>query len=152
MIGLQDCLESAEAPSKLRSAILDALTFTIRTDISELGGLGASEGVADMLVNSATPEERLAIAQTLRADIDQANIKTKGEARQFRSHWSQEKLGLIVLKLLDNQLDDTAYLTLPSTIAFTAWTRIVISVCYRATSVAFERLEPDAALSCKSSS
>ena len=112
VIGLQDCLESAEAPSKLRSAILDALTFTIRTDISELGGLGASEDVADMLMNSATPEERLAIAQTLRADIDQANIKTKGEARQFRSHWSQEKLGLIGLKLLDNQLDDTAYLTL----------------------------------------
>ena len=112
VVGLQDCLENAEASSKLRSAILDTLIFTIRIDISELGGLGASEGVVDILVNSATPEERLAIAQTLRADIDQANIKTKGEARQFRSQWSQEKIGLIVLKLLDNQLDDTAYLTL----------------------------------------
>lgn len=109
---LQDGLQLVTAPSKLRSAILDALVFTIRTDINVLGGLGASEGAADILANDATLEERLAIAQTLWADIDQANAETRKDTTRSHSHWSQGKLGMIVLKLVGNQLKDSDYLKL----------------------------------------
>lgn len=100
--GLGECLAAAEEPA-VRGSILRALFDVLRFDF-DVGGVGLSDGVPELVGQHATPEER----QTYAGWVREAASRSAGDG--FTTSWRREAYGGILLDLEADQLDDEAFL------------------------------------------
>lgn len=95
-----NCLPKINDPKKRRE-ILETLFDAYKWDIQS-GGVGAADGVPDILTEKTTPEERVEIAKWVR------EIMPKGTT--WSDDYRRETLGGFLLDLEADTLDDEAYL------------------------------------------
>ena len=98
---LGNCLPSI-SDRKKRLEILQALFSVYQWDSIKLGGVGAADGVPEILIEKTTSEERIEIAVWVR------KIMPKG--KEWGDSYHREHLGRLLLDLEAETLDDEAYL------------------------------------------
>lgn len=94
--GLEECLKSI-TDSAQREKILKGLFDIYAWDV-EAGGIGIGDGVTDILLAQATPQERQMIA-----GWSEAALQGKGD-------WSRRTIGGLLLELQTDTLDDESFL------------------------------------------
>ncbi len=121
--GLKDCLVASQDDSAMRAQILHTLFVIYRFDIGE-GGIGFGDDAPGVMVQEATAAERQKIAEWVYEAI--AEDKRDKPHVTYESHWyngfafeeeiisvesfSVQCLGNFLLDLLEETLDDAAYL------------------------------------------
>ncbi len=102
--GLEKCLEHTQDKAG-REKILRALFDVLRWDTDQ-GGLGADEGVPDILDTQATPEEKQMLAGWVR-DL----LKTiSGGRDDFHRDWRRQSYGALLLDLEADTMDDETFM------------------------------------------
>lgn len=100
---LGTCLANTR-DATVRSTILHTLLATLATDLA-LGGLGLADGVPEVLLAGASPEEKRMIAGWVRARITGNDTSTPAT-----TSWTQTHLGEFLLQLEIDDFDDATYL------------------------------------------
>jgi uncharacterized Zn finger protein len=95
-----NCLPKINDPKRRRDTLV-TLFDTYKWDV-QAGGVGAADGVPDILVEKTTPEERVEIAKWTR------EIMPTG--KEWSDNYRREVLGRLLLDLEADTLDDEAYL------------------------------------------
>ena len=98
------CLEQAILPD-LHRAIAELLYDVLRAD-TEIGGVGLGDDARPLLLAHATPDERAALCDRIRADLGRI------PPDKWSAGWRQQQLGALLLTLYPGELDDAAYLDL----------------------------------------
>lgn len=105
--------------SALRNKILRTLFELYRWDAKE-GGYGMASSVPEVLNEQTTPEERQRVASWLRDDVPPASEDSppagdlmSGASREWTpEHSLRERLGRLLLDLVEDTVDDESYLAL----------------------------------------
>jgi hypothetical protein len=111
-------LDETSKPS-LREQIFRALLKLYKWD-AENGGYGMASSVPEVLTERTTPEERQRMASWLRNDVPPASEDSppaddfmSGASREWTpEHSLRERLGRLLLNLVEDAVDDEAYLAL----------------------------------------
>lgn len=98
--GLGACLAATE-DAATRAAILETLFAIFRQD-TQIGGVGLSDGVYDILTEQTTAQERRMLADRVRAELPSGG--------QVHRDWVRQSYGALLLDLEAETLDDESYL------------------------------------------
>ena len=100
--GLMKCLARAENENEnLREIILTSL-FELYCEDLDLGGYGIGDGIPEVIVEHATPDERREVARWTQ------NVIPKGDG--WGKRFEREYLGQFLLQLQHDTLDDETFL------------------------------------------
>lgn len=99
--GLGQALAGGPAGNPARENIQRTLLAVYHLDL-RLGGTGLSDGIPDLLVERATPEERVTMADWVRDDLSRATGTYNG--------WTRQAYGDLLLALQEDSMDNETFL------------------------------------------